>query len=113
MKILLRILSVNLQIGTNGYFTFKSFIGFTPFPFKRGNGLSLVAPFFTNIELPTGSVEYEVHTNNSINIATAINERINNTPNTTFCGEWFLIASWKKGEVGGEVCFKNETLFLL
>ena len=113
MKILLRILSVNLQIGTNGYFTFKYFTGFTPFPFKRGNGLSLVAPFFTDIDLPQWHVEYEVHTNNSIDIATAINERINNTCDTTFCGEWFLIASWIMGEVGGEVCFKNETLFLL
>ena len=89
-----------MQVGTNGYFTFGRFTGFTPFPFSEGNGLSLVAPFFTDIDISKGSgrIVYQVHNNFSdifsSQVAQYINVAINTNRYTNFSAEWILIATW-------------------
>lgn len=88
------------QVGTNGYFTFTRFTGFTPFPFSKGNSISLVAPFFTDIDISNtpGRILYQVHSNLTItysrNVAEYVNAVINTDRLTNFSTQWLLIASW-------------------
>ncbi|CAI8054601.1 Matrilin-2 [Geodia barretti] len=89
-----------IYVGTNGYFAFSEFTGFTPFPFSEGNELSLVAPFFTDIDISKGSgrIVYQVHNNFSdifsSQVAQYINVAINTNRYTNFSAEWILIATW-------------------
>ena len=89
-----------LQVGTNGYFTFSNFSGFTPFPFSKGNGISIVAPFFTDIDVSSGhgSIRYQVHdefTNSvSLKIAKKVDILLNETKFINFRVKWLLIAEW-------------------
>lgn len=88
------------QVGTNGYFTFTRFTGFTPFPFSKGNSISLVAPFFTDIDISNtpGRILYQVHSNfsktYSRNVAEYVDAVINTNRSTDFSTQWLLIASW-------------------
>ena len=88
------------QVGTNGYFTFSRFTGFTPFPFSEGNRISLVAPFFTDIDISKGSgrIFYQLHNNfNSIyskEVVQYIDTIININAFTSFSAQWILIVSW-------------------
>ena len=86
------------QVGTNGYFTFGNFTGFKPFRFAQGNGLSLVAPFFTDIGDTTdasGTIKYEFHDNSTFEVAKSVNGIIRREKDPSFCGKRFLIASWE------------------
>ena len=52
-----------MQVGTNGYFTFQYFTSFAPFIFNENTTQSLVAPFFTDIDIGQGGqIDYEIHT---------------------------------------------------
>jgi hypothetical protein len=89
----------NVYVGTNGYFTFDNFTGFTPFQFARGNGLSLVAPFFTDIGDTTdasGRIKYEAHDDSTFEVAESVNGIIRREKDPNFCGKQFLIASWEE-----------------
>ena len=87
-------------MGTNGYFTFSTFTGFTPFRFEQGNGLSLVAPFFTDIDISRGqgSITYSTHDDFNEELSTAVAQSIdaavNTVLHTNFSTQWFVVASW-------------------
>ena len=86
------------QVGTNGYFTFEFFTGFSPFLFNNNTNLSLVAPFFTDIDISdgVGRINYEVHTEfTSEIILTEVNAIINEHTQANFTGFWLLVASWE------------------
>jgi hypothetical protein len=88
-----------VYVGTNGYFTFDNFTGFTPFQFARGNGLSLVAPFFTDIGDTTdasGTIKYEFNDNSTSEVAKNVNRIIRREIDPYFRGKQFLIASWEE-----------------
>ena len=43
-----------MQVGTNGYFTFDGFSGYEPFLFNESSTQSLVAPFFSGVDILNG-----------------------------------------------------------
>ena len=88
--------NVYTQIGTNGYFTFDGFTGYSPFTFNENTTQSLVAPFFTDIDISGGGqIVYEVHTvTTSQSILSEVNSLINEHTQTQFNGEWLLVATW-------------------
>ena len=86
-----------MQVGTNGYFTFQYFTGFSPFIFNENTTQSLVAPFFTDIYISdgVGQIYYEIHTvTTSQSILSEVNSLINEHTQTEFNGEWLLVATW-------------------
>ena len=86
-----------MQVGTNGYFTFKEFTNFSPFTFNGNRNLSLVAPFFTDIDISSGygQINYEIHTKiTSQFILSQVNSVINDHAQTEFSGDWLLVAMW-------------------
>lgn len=89
------------QVGTNGYFTFSNFTGFTPFPFSGGNSLSLVAPFFADWDISdgSGSITYQMYDHFNSTLSRTVVEEINNEINLNkkhrnFSAQWLLIAKW-------------------
>ena len=84
-------------MGTNGYFTFDGFNGFSPFIFDANTDVSLVAPFFADIDITGGGqIRYEIHTDStSQSILSQVNSVINDHAQTVFSGEWLLVASWE------------------
>ena len=88
-----------LQVGTNGYFTFEMYTGYIPFLFNENSSISLVAPFFTDIDIEynmDGQINYEIHTiDTSESIISQINSIVNTYANTEFYGEWLLVATWE------------------
>ena len=85
------------QVGTNGYFTFDGFTGYSPFIFNENTTQSLVAPFFTDIDISegVGQIDYEIHTlTTSQSILSEVNSLINEHTQTEFNGEWLLVATW-------------------
>jgi subtilisin-like proprotein convertase family protein len=88
-----------VYVGTNGYFTFDGFTGFTPFKFSQGNGLSLVAPFFIDIADTTdtsGRIKYEFNDDSTSEVAKSVNRIIRREKDPYFRGTHFLIASWEE-----------------
>ena len=86
-----------MQVGTNGYFTFEGFLGYQPFLFDENTILSLVAPFFTDIDISRGigQINYEIHTRSSSeSILSLVNSIINKQTETEFNGNWLLVATW-------------------
>lgn len=102
-----------MQVGTNGYLSFdKVFTDYVTFEFPGDGHVTLVAPFFTDIDISkgTGSITYEVHTpKNSEALFSGINAVINDQMKTNFTGSWLIVAEWKNvPEFGGSkyiVCF--------
>ena len=87
-----------MQVGTNGYFAFEQFIGFTPFTFDGNRNISLVAPFFTDTDLSIGKghVFYEIHTDTtSTEMFSSINSLINEHKQAQFDGKWLMVAKWE------------------
>ena len=87
------------QVCTNGYFVFdRELTTFTPYLFP-GSGLSsIVAPFFTDIDVSggVGQIKYEIHnTATSEHLLTNVSNLINEHVGAEFSGEWLLIAEWK------------------
>ena len=94
---MLGIFYFQFQVGTNGYFTFDGFTGFSPFTFNENTTQSLVAPFFTDIYISTGvgQINYEIHTpTTSQAILSQVNSLISNYAQTQFDGVWLLVAAW-------------------
>jgi hypothetical protein len=89
-------LKSTVYVGTNGYFTFSTFTGYTPFQFTGASGLSLVAPFFTDIDIShgNGKIIYKIFDFSSP-VAGIINYVIRFNKHTNFTGEWFLVAEWR------------------
>ena len=87
----------SVQVGTNGYFTFDGFTGYSPFLFNENSSVSLVAPFFTDIDISSGigEISYEVH-NGTVSepVLTSVDSLINEYMQTDFHGEWLLVAKW-------------------
>ena len=85
-------------MGTNGYFAFEQYLEFMPFIFDGSRNLSLVAPFFTDIDISRdiGQVSYEIHTDSSsTGILSQVNSLINEHKQTQFNGQWLLVATWE------------------
>ena len=87
---------IHSQVGTNGYFTFDGFTGFFPFLFNENVRLSLVAPFFADIDIRRGGqIIYEVHTQSTSSaLFSEINLIIEQNLQTEFSGQWLLVATW-------------------
>ena len=85
-------------MGKNGYFTFQGIRVTYSSPFNGKRNVSLVAPFFTdvNITVPLGQVSYEVHDDStkSTEIFSQVNSLINEHKQTQFNGELLMIAKW-------------------
>ena len=89
-------IALHSQVGTNGYFTFDNFTGYVAFTFNQYTTLSLVAPFFTDIDIRgVGQINYEVHNETtSQSLLSRVNSLINHHAQTEFNGEWMLVATW-------------------
>jgi hypothetical protein len=88
-----------VYVGTNGYFTFTGYSGFSPFLFNENTSLPLVAPFFTDIDISNGvgQIDYEIHTSDtSGSILSQVDSVINEHTGTSFSGEWMLVATWEQ-----------------
>ena len=77
------------QVVTNGYFTFDGYVGYRArrIMYKTAYIRTIVAPFFTDIDIRggVGNIEYEVHTNTtSETILYQVNEFINNCSGKNF-----------------------------
>ena len=86
-----------MQVGTNGYFTFEYFSGYSPFVFTENTYHSLVAPFFFDIDISEGigQIKYEIHTvATSESILSQVDFLINKHTENDFNGEWLLVATW-------------------
>ena len=88
-----------LQIGTNGYFTLdQQFDDYQSAVFNEHTNMSLVAPFFTDIDISyygAGNIFYEAHTpDTSQTLLSSIDAVINQNMETEFHGEWLLVAEW-------------------
>jgi subtilisin-like proprotein convertase family protein len=107
--------AANVYVGTNGYFTFDGFTGFTPFEFTQGNGLSLVAPFFTDIDIShgNGQIKYEIFNDSTTApldefVLTEMSDVINqNYESANFNAKWALVALWHDVPHYGD--YKNVT----
>ena len=87
----------NIQVGTNGYFTFEEYTGYTPFLFDSRRNESLVAPFFSDIDISSGvgEINYEVHTEfTSKHLLSQVDSVISEHAHTNFTGKWMIVAEW-------------------
>ena len=88
-----------IQVGTNGYISFdKVFTEYATFEFPGAGQVTLVAPFFSDIDISkgTGRISYEVHTRrNSESLFSKVNSIINEEMGTDFFGAWLLLAEWR------------------
>ena len=84
---------------TNGYFVLDHvLISWNPYLFPGSGRHSLVAPFFTDIDigLGVGQVRYEIHTTTTSEyLLSNVNKLINEHTGMEFSGEWLLIAEWR------------------
>ena len=89
----------SLQVGTNGYFSFdKVFTDYTPYEFPGSSKVSLVSPFFSDIDTSygTGIIRYEVHTlSQSPTVLAEVSRIINEHTGEAFAGSWLLLAEWR------------------
>ena len=86
-----------MQVGTNGYFTFAEFDGYSPFLFDESTDIPIVAPFFTDIDISDGigQINYETHTRSTSEYAISqVDSVINQQAETDFSGRWMLVATW-------------------
>ena len=86
-----------MQVGTNGYFTFKYYIDHIPFGFDQMVDISLVAPFFTDTDVRhgIGKINYEIHTNStSQQLFSKVDSLIYEHAETNFKTKWMLVALW-------------------
>ena len=94
-------------MGTNGYFTFDLFDGFSPFHFNEFRSISVVAPFFADIDISRGigEINYEIHTDvTSQSIISRIDSLISEHMQIEFNGKWLLVAQWDGvPQFGGDV----------
>lgn len=100
MQILILCYSLILmQVGTNGYFSFdKVFTDYVPFEYPGDYRVTLVSPFFADIDISKGkgNIRYEIHTiSQSPALFEDVDHIINMQMNTTFAGRWLLLAEWK------------------
>ena len=67
-----------------------------PFTFNQYTTLSLVAPFFADIDIRgVGQINYEVHNKTTSQpILSRVNSLVNHHAQTVFNGEWMLVATW-------------------
>ena len=98
----------NIQVGTNGYFTFdEAFTDYSSFVFPGVGVNTLVAPYFCDIDVSNerGSIRYEVHTRRtSQSLISKVNSLISDYMNTEYSGSWMLIAEWKNApQFGGPI----------
>ena len=83
---------------TNGYFVLDHVLmSFTPYLFPGYGTYSLVAPFFTDINIRrVGQVRYEIHTTaTSEYLLSNVSKLINEHTGIEFSGKWLLIAEWR------------------
>ena len=92
---------MDLQIGTNGYFSFDQLDLFRNYPtvlFNEQSSASIVAPYFTYMDISYnggGNIFYEAHTADTSQILlSSIDAVINQNMETEFHGEWLLVAEW-------------------
>ena len=100
------------QVGTNGYFTFDEFNGYSPFLFNKDGVHSLVAPFFTDTDISQGigQIDYEIHTNStSESILSSVDELINFHLNANFSGKWMVVATWDRVQPFGNYSIVRKT----
>ena len=74
------------------------FSDYAPFEFPGIGTVTLVAPFFGDIDISkgTGSIRYEVHTvRTSASLFSSLNTIINDQMDTEFSGAWLLLADWR------------------
>ena len=95
-----------LQVCTNGYFVFDYILtSYIPYLFTGFDTYSLVAPFFTDIDISNGvgQIRYEIHTTaTSEYLLSNVNKLINEHMGTEFSGEWLLIAEWRDAPAFGQ-----------
>ena len=88
-----------MQVCTNGYFVFDhELTSHRPYLFDGFDTHSLVAPFFTDIDISrgVGQIRYEIHTTaTSEYLLSNVSKLINEHTGKTFSGEWLLIAEWR------------------
>ena len=84
---------------TNGYFVLDHvLISWNPYLFPGYGRYSLVAPFFTDIDIGSGvgQVRYEIHTTTTSEyLLSNVSKLINEHTGMEFSGEWLLIAEWR------------------
>jgi hypothetical protein len=93
-----------VQVHTNGYFTFDGYDDYSPYDFGSENR-SLVAPFFSDIDISNGrgQIRYEIHTEEtSWHILSEVNQLIQNCTGKHFRGNWLLVATWEDTPWYGE-----------
>lgn len=77
----------------------KVFTDYESFEFPGRGSVTLVAPFFSDIDISdgTGVISYEVHAlRHSQTLISEFNTIINDEFGTEFEGTWLLLAEWKK-----------------
>ena len=96
LHMLFKFLVQHSQVGSNGYFTFDGFTSWLPFTFNENTIQSLVAPFFTDLDIrEVGQINYEVHNETtSQSLLSRVNSLIKHHAQTEFIGEWMLVATW-------------------
>lgn len=93
------LLYMTVQVGTNGYLSFdKVFTDYESFEFPGQGHVTLLAPFFADIDISkgTGSISYEVHTvRQSEAIFSVVNRIVRERVDSEFSGTWLLVAEWR------------------
>ena len=88
-----------IQVGTNGYLSFdKVFTDYESFEFPGLGHVTLLAPFFCDIDISkgTGRISYEVHkVSQSEAVFAEVNRIVREKMNTEFSGTWLLVAEWR------------------
>ena len=88
-----------MQVGTNGYISFdKVFTDYSPFEYPGNSRVTLVSPFFVDIDTSygTGKIRYEIHAlSQSPALFEDINHIINEQMDAAFAGKWLLLAEWR------------------
>ena len=94
------------QVSTNGYFVFdQELITYEPYLFPGPDPHSLVAPFFTDIDISrgVGQISYEIHTTaTSEYLLSNVSMLVNEHTGAEFSGEWLLIAEWRDAPAFGQ-----------
>ena len=103
------------QVGTNGYFTFAEFDGYSPFLFDESTDIPIVAPFFTDIDISNGvgDINYEIHTRSTSEYAISqVDSVINEQADTNFNGRWMLVSTWDSVPPLGDTSIVSIVLFI-
>ena len=109
------VFSILLQVGRDGYFSFRSYIYFPFYSMATLNWYSIVAPFWTPISVinGTGQINYEIHTDGTSElILSTVDSIINEEMQTDFHGKWLLIAKWDNVTHSRSVSYSVSTQML-